>query len=177
MATTIKQQETVPASCPGKPLGLSAEAAALDGRFLWARIESYTSHRYTPRAVVWIAEGPGHWAPPLAPATIETVEQWIGGAWDEALLSASPLGGYCLPAHGLYRFAGSVGGGVVPAIVDEAYRRLAEYLAAAATNSNPGVREEHIEGIGSSVLDAAAIAKAMQNSGAGDLLRNYRRAA
>jgi len=175
MATTLKQVEAEPASWPAAPSGLSAAAAALDRAVIWARIEAYTAMRYAARAVVWTVEGPGGWTPPLAPATIETVEQWSAGAWEEAVLSASPLGGYCLSGCGPFRFSGSVGAGPVPAIVNEAYRRLAEYLA--SVSSNPGVREEHIDGIGSSVFDAAAIAKAMQNSGAGDLLRALRRAA
>jgi hypothetical protein len=177
LGTTIKQTESAPASYPAKPIGLSAAAAALDAAMIWQRIEGYTAHRYTPRAIVWVVEGCGSWTPPLMPATIETFEQWIGGAWEEAVLSASPLGGYCLPSRAMYRFSGSVGGGAVPAIVSEAYRRLAEYLASATSAAHPGVRQSAIEGIGSHTYDATAVARAMERSGAGDLLRTYRRAA
>jgi len=175
MATTIKQVEAAPASYPATPIGLSTKAAALDAAFLWQRIENYTAHRYTARAIVWVVEGCGGWTPPLVPTTIETVEQWLNGAWEEATLSASPMGGYCLSSHGPYRFSGTVGGGTVPASVNEAYRRLAEYLAYA--NVAPGIRHETIDGIGSTTFDANAVARAMERSGAGDLLRQYRRAA
>lgn len=175
MATTIRQVESAPEDYPAAPSGLSAKAAALDAAMIWQRIESYTANRYSPRDVAWIAEGPGYWSPSLAPTTIETVEQWISGAWEEVTLSASPLGGYCLSAHGPYRFSGTVGGGDVPAMVNEAYRRLAEHLAAAAVA--PGIRQETIDGIGATTFDANAIARAMERSGAGDLLRQYRRAA
>jgi hypothetical protein len=177
LATTIRQTEATPESYPAKPSNLSAAAAALDAAFIWQRIEGYTAHRYTPRAIVWVVEGCGGWMPPLSPATIETTEQWVNGAWEEVSLSASPMGGYCLSAHGPYRFSGSVGGGSVPAIVSEAYLRLAEYLSSATSAAHPGVRQSAIDGIGSHTYDATAVARAMERSGAGDLLRTYRRAA
>ncbi len=92
-------------------------------------------------------------------------------------MSPSPLGGYCLPGTGPYRFTGTAGedDADVPAIVQEAYRRLAEYFA------------EPIAGIGvhsEAVPDIATIeygsptwrAQALQQSGAADLLRTFRRA-
>jgi hypothetical protein len=176
MATTLQQIESAPDSYPAKPSNLSAKAAALDAAFLWQRIEAYTAHRFTTRDVTWTVEGCGEWNPPLAPATIETTEIWSrAGEWETAYLAASPLGGYVLPATGPYRFSGSVGGGDVPASVNEAYKRLAEYIACA--NVAPGIRQETIDGIGSMTFDASAIARAMERSGAGDLLRTYRRAA
>jgi hypothetical protein len=176
MATTLKQEEAVPASYPEAPTGLSTEAAALDADFIWQRIEAYTTRRYTERAVVWVVEGCGEWLPPLAPAIISTTEVWSrAGLWETAYLAASPLGGFILPATGPYRFVASVGVGDMPASVAEAYRRLAEYFAVVATNAVPGVRQDATEGIGSATYDAGAVAKAMERSGAGDLLRPYRR--
>jgi hypothetical protein len=184
MVTTIKQTEGTPASYPAAPSGLSTEAAALDAAMIWQRIESYIAHRFSARNVVWIVEGPGEWIAPLAPATISTIERWDGGAFvaDDSL-SASPLGGYCLPGCGPYRFTARVGAGPVPAIVSEAYRRLAEYFAdvadAAATRETAGVMKSSFT-IGHLSEDRtraqAWAAKAMENSGAGDLLRAYRRA-
>ncbi|RTL86448.1 MAG: hypothetical protein EKK29_09510 [Hyphomicrobiales bacterium] len=176
MATTINQAEARPASYPAKPIDLTLPAAALDAAMIWQRIEAYIAYRYTPRAVVWIVEGCGEWFPPLAPATISATEVWSQAAvWETAILDAAPLGGFYLPATGPYRFTASVGAGDVPAAVAEAFRRLAEHLAAVKSNVMPGVREEHVDGIGSSIFDAAAVAKALQNSGAADLLRSYRR--
>jgi hypothetical protein len=176
MATTLQQIESEPDSHPAKPIGVSAAAAALNAAFIWRRIEAYTALRYTARDVVWTVEGCGEWVPPLVPATIETTEIWSrAGEWETAYLASSPLGGYILPATGPYRFSGTVGGGDVPAIVNEAYRRLAEYLACA--NVAPGIRDETIDGIGSTTYDANAVARAMERSGAGDLLRAFRRAA
>ncbi|MDX1240571.1 hypothetical protein GOL95_11025 [Sinorhizobium medicae] len=176
MATTIKQQEAIPASYPATPSGLSTAAAALDPEMIWQRIEAYTAWRYTSRAVTWIVEGCGDWSPPLAPATIATVEVWRADAWESVALSPSPLGGYSLPG-GTYRFVGTVGNGDVPAAVDEAFRRLAEYMAAAKKGS-PGATRERVTA-GSITVDksrsASWAAQAMSNSGAGDLLRSYRR--
>lgn len=178
-ATTIKQTEAAPAAYPATPTGLSTAAAALDPEMIWQRIEAYTAHRWSERAVTWIVEGCGDWHPPLTPATIVTVECWRGGAWVTNGPEVSPLGGYCLPG-GMFRFVGTAGDdeAEIPAAVKEAFRRLAEYLAA-TKKGTPGTTRERVTA-GSITVDktrsASWAAQAMQNSGAGDLLRNYRRA-
>lgn len=177
MADTIKQDEAIPASYPATPSGLSPEAAALDPAFIWQRIEAYVAHRWTARAVTWVVEGAGDWAPALAPATVSATEIWTGAAWEAVTLSPSPLGGHALPGCGPYRFTASVGGGTAPAAVNEAFRRFAEYFASASRSANAGVRQENVDGIGSVEYDLAGVARAMERSGAGDLLRPYRRAA
>lgn len=162
MATTLKQTEA---------------ATELDA--IWQRIESYIAHRFVSRPVVWIVEGPGEWTPPLTPATIETVEAWNGAAWETCTAPDSPLGGYWLTARGPYRFTGTVGGGQVPAPVAEAYARLDSYLSAIDQNT-PGARSYSIAVPDVETVtierDATWIARAMQQSGAADLLRPYRRA-
>jgi hypothetical protein len=176
MAVTIKQTEGAPDDYPETPSGLSTAAAALDPNMIWQRIEAYTAHRYTSRSIEWVVEGCGEWHPPLAPATIATVEEWQADVWEVATLLPSPLGGYVLPG-GTFRFVGTVGAGDVPEIVNEAFRRLAEYMAA-AKNGSPGTTRERVTA-GSITVDksrsASWAAQAMANSGAGDLLRNYRR--
>lgn len=179
MATTIRQVESAPASYPAAPSGLSAAAAALDAATIWQRLEGYCGYRWSQRAVVWTAEGPGAWFPPLAPAAISTIERWEAGAFvEDATICASPMGGYILqPAT--YRFTGTVGPATAaaPALVLEAFRRLAEYLALAKVNSQPGIRQEKSDAIGETTYDASALGRAMDRSGAGDCLRTFRRAA
>jgi hypothetical protein len=180
MATTIRQKEALPAAYPDIPDNLSAAAAALDPAFIWQRIEDYTAYRWSERAVEFIAEGPGHWEAPLSPVTIATAEVWRNEAWEALTLPASPFGGYVMAGCGPYRFAGTVGDddADVPAGVMEAFRRLAEYMAskpdvAGATRSLQAlgpIRKEHERA-------ADWMARAIVNSGAGDLLRAYRRAA
>lgn len=165
MATTIKQVE-----------GHSFRPDAI-----MQRIEAYIAHRFSSRDVEWIVEGPGEWCPPLIPATISTVEIWNGLAWESVTAPDSPLGGYWLSGSGPYRFAGTVGErvGRVPAAVHEAYDRLSAYMdgmsestpsALSVSLTIPEVESKTIE------RDAKWIARAMQNSGAADLLRPYRRA-
>lgn len=181
MATTIRQTEAMPSTYPAAPGGLSTAAAALDANMIWQRIEAYVAHRWTSREVEWIVEGSGDWQPPLTPATIATVEIWQADEWQSVTLSPSALGGYVLPGCGPYRFAGTVAGGSpapdVPEAVDEAFRRLAEYMA--GEFGTPGVTSERTN-VGPITIghsrSASWMAAAIQNSGAGDLLRPYRRA-
>ncbi|SDJ34223.1 hypothetical protein SAMN05216338_104670 [Bradyrhizobium sp. Rc2d] len=172
MSTTIDQVEGVPASYPTTTPTVSAA--------VWQRLESYIAYRFTPRAVVWTVEGPGEWHPPLAPAVISKIEIWSDGAWSDITANApdaSPLGGYCLPGCGPYKFTASVGDGMtLPAIVAEAAQRLSAYMA--AKPGTPGARSERIEAGSISIQRTRSeswMAAAIQNSGAADLLRNYRR--
>lgn len=173
MTTTIKQVEGAPASYPAISGFTGAELARV-----WQRIEAYIAYRWTSRAIEWVVEGCGHWHAPLTPATITTVEIWnADDAWEAVTLATSPFGGFWLPATGPYRFAGTVGGGTVPANVEEAFRRLATYMSARVGKA--GASSETITAGSVTVAsrrDAAWIADAMRNSGAGDLLRTYRRA-
>ena len=177
MATTLQVNETYTLSFPTTPSGLSAAALALGVAPVWQRIFSYIAWRWTSRAVNWVVEGPGEWHPTLAPATISTVEVWSSAdVWETATLDASPLGGYVLPCTGPYRFTGTVGGGTVPEVVNTAFVRLAEYMAA-----KPGKAGATSERIQAGSIDlrvdrsASWMASALQNSGAADLLRPYRR--
>lgn len=176
MSTTIKQDEAVPDSYPSAPSGLSTAAAALDADMIWQRIESYIAYRWTSRAVTWVVEGDGEWLPPLAPVTVSAVDIWESDAWAAVTLSPSPLGGYVL-LDATYRFTATVDSGTVPAAVNEAFRRLAEYLA--AKNRKPGVSRYSMNlGDLSESYDTSLTwkSKAMQYSGAADLLRAYRKA-
>lgn len=177
-ATTIRQIEDTPDTYPDPPAGLSEAAAALDPALIWGRIEAYTAWRFSPRDVTWTVEGCGEWCPPLKPATIATTESWNSAdAWEALDLRPSPFGGYILPGTGQYRVVGTVGtDDEPPPLVLEAYRRLAEYLA--AKPGKPGVRSESVTAGSvslSTTRSPTATAEALQNSGAGDLLRSFRR--
>lgn len=183
MATTIKEEESAPASYPTMPAEVSEEADALGSASIWQRIEAYTALRFTARAVVWFVEGCGEWVPPLRPATVTATEVWEGDAWVAFTPTPGPLGGYVFKGHGPYRITANDGGGTVPAVVEEAFIRLAEYFAdvreASATRGTAGVSKSDFT-IGqlseSWTRSQAWAAKAMELSGAGDLLRPYRRA-
>lgn len=175
MATTISETESVPETYP------TTSPAVTGNDVAWQRIESYIAHRFTPRAVEWVVDGPGLWHPPLKPATISTVEVWSrAGEWETVELSASPYGGYVLPCSGPYRFTATVGGGspapTIPAAVWEAIKRLAAYMS--AKPGTPGMSSERIQAGSISVQRSRSeswMASALQNSGAADLLRAYRK--
>ncbi|WP_425050747.1 hypothetical protein [Psychromarinibacter sp. S121] len=178
MAVTLKETEATPAAYPAAPGNLSPAAAALDAAPIWQRIEAYCRMRWTLREVVWTVEGGDAWEPPLSPANVTEIEVWENGSWVRCTPAASPWGDYELPGFA-YRVTAEVGSGDVPAVVSEAFRRLAEYLAdepdrsAASSFSHavPGVLEETYE------RNPAWIARAMELSGAADLLRPYKRRA
>ena len=183
MPALLKQTEATPAAWPAAPAGLTAAAAALSADMIWQRIEGYICFRWTARQVVWTVEGPGDWELPLQPATLTTAERWTGDAWENVTLQPGPCG-LSLPLAGPYRLTATVGAGTVPAAVNEAFRRLAEYSAsigdygswkgAAGATSNSFNLSEGVSYSTNRYADWQA--KSMINSGAADLLRPYRRA-
>jgi hypothetical protein len=178
MIDLLQQQEAVPAAYPDAPSGLTAEAEALDADMIWARIEAYTAHRYTVREIVWTISGfaGDEWTPPIGPVVSQTAERWDGEAWGEVTLLAGPLG-LCLPSDGTFKVTAQVGDGDVPVAVSEAFRRLAEYMADDPGRVGTTSFTDKIGPLEESITRAPTwLARAMQYSGAGDLLRNYRRA-
>lgn len=184
MIDLIKQFEDVPSAYPDAPAGLSEGAAALDADMLWARIEAYTAHRFTVRDVVWTFSGNSgdQFHPRLTPVVSSEAHFW-GDAWEGVTLSNGPLG-LSLPFCGTYRVTAQVGAGDVPAPVSEAFRRLAEYSADIGQDGmvvgHPS-HASHSTSIGDSIDESFTraqtwAARAMQYSGAADLLRSYRRA-
>lgn len=184
MIELLKETEDVPADFPDVPaavadtLGYNEDLSGI-----WRRIEAYVRVRWTPRNVVWIVSGEGDWEPPLGPVNSMTVEVWQANAWAAASPDPSPTGGYCLDGE-TYRFSASVGGGTVPPEVPQAFARLAlycthdvdhpEHLSAisvtAATYDGGAATHEH-----GYTRPTGWVAKALQLSGAADLLRTWRR--
>lgn len=188
MAVTLKQVEAAPEAYPVLEGDFLSDGQALPAEahaWIWQRIEAYTAHRFTPRQVIWTVEGCGEWAPPLVPAVLDLVEVWTAGAWVACTPEPSPWDGYELPQFGPYRITATVGGGDVPAAVMAAARRLADYcLYQADPAAGPqlwatsGTHRAEGENAAESSFQRSVvwIAKAMQHSGAADLLRPYRRA-
>lgn len=179
MIDVIKQFEAVPVAYPDASAGLSTEAAALDASMLWARIEAYTAYRFTVREVVWTLRGDSgdEFHPRLTPVVSRVSHVWASGAWEAVTLQDGPLG-ICLPVDGIYRITAQVGAGDVPAPISESFRRLAEYLAPG--EHNPGASAFKMD-LGPITVEEETraptwVARAMQLSGAADLLRPYRRA-
>lgn len=200
MAETIRTIEAFPEAWPELPaneliLAYSADTAA----WAWQRIEAYCAHRWTPREVIWLVQGDGEWFPPIAPAVITQVESWEGGGWRLTIPEASPFGRLCLwgDAH---RVTATVGAdNPPPPVVLKAATRLINYLSQQIDRDDPDLWATSMRWVVTppdtiSASDGAAsvtrgaqtqesytrpadyIAKALQYSGAADLLRPYRRA-
>ncbi|SDL79965.1 hypothetical protein [Paracoccus chinensis] len=201
MAETIRTIEAVPEAWPELPANELILANAADtAAWAWQRIEAYCAHRWTPREVMWLVQGDGEWFPPIAPAVITKVESWEGGDWRPTVPEASPFGRLCLwgDAH---RITATVGAdNPPPPLVLKAATRLINYLCQQIDRNDPDLWATSMRWITSppdeqiTVRDGTAtitrgdktqesytrpadyIAKALQYSGAADLLRPYRRA-
>lgn len=155
------------------PLYLSEAAQRIDPSAVWARMESWTGHRWAPRPVTLIVAGPGPLRWPVRPFTIGAVERW-GATWTETVLADGPLGPEL--GHGIYRITGTAGEANAASYeVIEAFKRLAEYMA--ATSDQPGTTSYSVT-VGGALTENWKRDRATSpilQSGAADLLRSYRR--
>jgi hypothetical protein len=184
----VKFEEAEPATFPTLTTydaeGLANDESIIIDRPLWLRLESYIARRWTPRQCVWTVQGPGTWEPHIGPVSNVTIDCWdsVSYTWDAVTLGQTPLG-YCLPDSRTYRVTATVGdnAGDVPQSVTEAYLRLKAYVDEATAETIPvGVASHSLklsDGYDESInRNPNYLARSMQFSGAGDLLRSYRRA-
>lgn len=182
-----KEVEALPERYP--PNYLTFKTAEVIGWFVttsWERIEAYIRTRYTPRQVIWTIEGneDDEWCPPLSPIVSKTVKKWENQAWVSASLSDGPIG-LVLPSSGIFEITAQVGAGDPPNAVLTAHRKLSWYLStdpelAGNLSYQTSDSYDRPEAYSTSTSKqftrlASHAAKAMQNSGAADLLRPYRR--
>ncbi len=144
---------------------------------IWPRLEMWCNVRWSPREVIWVIEGPVEWVPPLTPYDNLRVEIWQSGAWVNVTPEPSPFGGYCLTKSGPYRVTATVGAGPVPPAAEEAIKRLVAYLE---DDSAPaGITEYRVdmaETIEEEIHRSPThMARSLQNSGAADLLKPWKR--
>lgn len=150
---------------------------------IWRRLESYVAYRWTVRQCVWTVQGPGNWLAHLRPVSNITVDRWDDTlkVWETAVTEQNALGFY-LPRSCVYRITADVGenAGDVPPGVIAAYDRLAKYVTEAEeSNVPPGASSytDKLDALEESIdRNPAFLARALQYSGAGDLLRGYRQA-
>ena len=173
-----KLREEYPEEYP-EVTGLSLYAQTLNMEMIWGRIENYVVWRWSPRSSVWLAnaEAGEQFTLPLAPVSNMVSEFWNKEGWETHELQEGPFG-LIIPRTGPWRFTATLGAGVaLPETVAEAFRRIAEYLAAEDVGI-PGASRYSIN-IGQVTetfsRNPAHIARALINSGAADLLRRYRR--
>lgn len=180
MAITVEFSEEVPNVWPAVPDGLTPAAAALDAGSIWARLEAWCAVRWSARPATALVDGYGKWQPPVTPFAVTVVEKWSAGEWIAATYAMNPFGGLMLETDGAFRITGTVGDDTVPPLpVQEAFRRLAEYLADNKPSAS-GASNVKID-VGNVAIEVQRqptwLARAIHNSGAADLLRPYRRLA
>jgi hypothetical protein len=161
--------------------GAVAVYPAIDGveaeplPFLWRRVEAWTAHRFAPREVVITAEGPGVFRWPLAPVVeVLATERWVDG-FEPVTLAEGPEGFELLSGH--YRLTATIGAGPVPADVAEAVKRLARYVEAEGGLPGSNLYSLNLGQVSENFRRSPTwLGRAMEWSGAADLLRGYRRA-
>jgi hypothetical protein len=151
--------------------------------YLWERIEAYTARRWSVRQCVWTIQGPGDWRPHLLPAENFVVSYFDDATktWTAATAEETALGFY-LPKTATYKITADVGAnaGEAPAVVVQAYQRLSAYSAERYQDQAPVGSSGYTLKLGDGLDEQVTrspnwLARAMQHSGAADLLRSYRR--
>lgn len=142
----------------------------------WQRVEQWIAWRWDKRDVTWLVEGAGMFKPPLTPWALKEngVKVWDGSDWQTTdSYCANPLG-INLPG-GLYQIEAEAGNDdQAPEAVCEAVRRLRDYMLEL---EQPGVKS-HTETLDKLTVSVSrserAAARALELSGAADLLRPWR---
>lgn len=178
MAVTLHVHENPAPNPTPAPDGLSVTAAALDPAPIWGRIEAWCSYRWALRVTLTTIEGEAgdEWVTPIAPFALDSALIWKG-AWVDATIWDTGLG-LALPISGRFKLIGTYGEDEAPdATVNEAYRRLAEYIADAEHHRFAGASSVKVDAgqVGIQYDRAPThMARAIALSGAADLLRPYR---
>lgn len=136
---------------------------------IWSTLENYCATRWSTAEVEFVVCSHGRcaWRPPFFPFSIETVDG------EPAALNAF---GEVMLEPGRHKVRCQIGGQPVTAGVEEAYRRLAAYYA------NPDNRQgysRHSVNLGGEISESWSRGRntsAVGNSGAAELLRQYRKA-
>jgi len=196
----LEEREAAPATVPARPvLSESAmaafqEAVAGDpdadppvpaipaGRLswaaLWARLDQWVVFRWTPRAVDWWVrtEREIEFVPRLRPlVSVDEVQVFESGAYASRTIERTARG-VILPESGDWQVTATIGAAPTPPDATEASRLLAEYWAT-QLDALPGVHTSKLSVGGSfdtqEERDPRFMAKALELSGAADLLRRY----
>lgn len=172
MIEILEQDETV-VTYPTTPSGLSADAAAIPPAVIWDRLYSYIAHRWGETHVSWRVQGCGEFRSRVTPCTTHDVFYWSNSGWILTALKSGSLG-VELSADNIWKIDATAGDQVmtVPPAVARAYVLLAEYMA--STQKNPAGVASLTSGQLSLRFTRDHAARALQQSGAADLLRPYR---
>jgi hypothetical protein len=166
----IETETEISITYPAAPDDLSTDAAAIEPAVIWDRLEAFTNFRWSTTVMDFVVN-PDHqvmWHPPYLPFVVDLVN---GEPADPDEFGAVELAGRST-------VRATIGGGDVSEAVKAAYRRLAEYFA--VRDEMPAGAQRYAVSIGdiSETISKRGdhMARAMQNSGAADLLKKYRKA-
>ena len=166
----IESETEISVEYPAKPSGLSTDAEAIDAAVIWDRLEAFTNYRWSTTEIEFVVN-PDHeiqWKPPYVPFGILEVN---GEPADPDTFGAVTL-------RNRSKVLVTIGGATPSPTVNKAYRRLAEYFA--VRDDMPAGAQRYSVNIGdiSETISKRSdhMARAMQNSGAADLLRKYKKA-
>ncbi|MEM6438548.1 MAG: hypothetical protein AAF763_02460 [Pseudomonadota bacterium] len=158
----------------GALLGRDPNDPAVEMAAVWRRIEAWVSWRGPARSAAFTLEGPGEWRPPLHPFALLQAFRWDATSriWMETTLPAAPLG-YELD-DGRWLVTGTAGNddAPVPAEIYEAAQRLEEYMRGIANKNKDSFAYTELY---QSRRAARYAARALELSGAADLLRPWRK--
>jgi len=175
MVDLLSLDEGVPSSYPALPSNVSTDAAnAIDAATVWRRIDDWIRYRWNERDVTLVLRGPGNWIPSLQPFTVDSASVWNDStrAYESVTLKDAPVG-YELDCKA-YKIEGTAGTtDTPPDIVQEAVRRLTEYLYQVMQDPALG-NTSATDGDYSFDRPANWAPRAIHYSGAADLLRAYR---
>lgn len=167
--TVLERQTEAAVTWPAIP----DAPADVDNAAVWQRIEDWIRHRWPSREVVWLVQGPGFFDYPLAEVDVTKHETWGNGQWRTVAIEESPIG--MMLDDDLHRITATVGNETAPDAVLEAATRLAQYNHELACTPPATSYSLNAGGVSESVsYPMKARARALQLSGAADLLRRYR---
>lgn len=135
---------------------------------IWGKLESYVACRWSTSLVEFFVDAPcsSDWRPPYFPYVIETV--------DGQPASVNEYGEVNIPA-GRHVISCTIGGQPVTPGIEDAYRRLAAYMASEDRNGY----SRYSVSLGGEIQESWSRIKnsnALGNSGAAELLTKYRKA-
>ncbi|WP_415184398.1 hypothetical protein [Phaeovulum sp.] len=161
----IESENEISIVYPLPPLDVSVSVP----ESIWKRMESYVACRWSTAEIEYIVSAPCaiDWRPPAYPWIINSVDGDPAEVNDFGEVTLQP---------GRHRVVCTIGGQVVTAGVEEAYRRLAAYYADPDTRKGYSRYSVNLAGDISESWSRRAGTDGLAATGAAELLKKYRKA-
>lgn len=161
----IESENEISIEYPPAPVGVSGTIPEV----IWSKIESYVACRWSTAEIEFVVcpDDVVAWRPPYYPFSITTVDGDPAEVNDFGEVTLSP---------GRHRVVCTIGGKIVTDGVSEAYRRIAAYYADPDTGKGYSRYSVNLAGDISESWSRRADTDAIAATGAGELLKKYRKA-